>query len=144
MTSTPVTPSLACLSTGMPRPLSETESEPSSYRVATISSQKPAMASSAELSITSCARWLGRSVVVYIPGRLRTGSNPVRTSMEELSYADIRFWILDFGFWIGNNLMRGGAVPPGRQRRHKDGDALAAIRRRRRRFDQILELFGRE
>ncbi len=86
MTSTPDTPSLACLSTGIPRPLSETESEPSSWSVTTISSANPAIASSAELSMTSWARWFGRSVVVYMPGRLRTGSRPVRTSMEEESY----------------------------------------------------------
>ena len=49
--------------------------------------QKPAIASSTALSMTSCARWFGRSVWVYMPGRLRTGSSPVRTSIEEESYA---------------------------------------------------------
>ena len=44
-----------------------------------------AMASSTALSTTSCARWSGRSVNVYMPGRLRTGSSPVRTSMAEES-----------------------------------------------------------
>ena len=33
------------------------------------------------LSMTSWARWLGRLVSVYMPGRLRTGSRPERTSM---------------------------------------------------------------
>ena len=41
----------------------------------------PARASSTLLSMTSWARWLGREVSVYMPGRLRTGSRPERTSM---------------------------------------------------------------
>ena len=32
------------------------------------------------------ARWLGRDVSVYIPGRLRTGSRPLRTSMASALY----------------------------------------------------------
>jgi hypothetical protein len=42
----------------------------------------PATASSTLLSMTSWAMWLGRLVSVYMPGRLRTGSSPLRTSMS--------------------------------------------------------------
>ena len=34
------------------------------------------------------ARWLGRVVSVYIPGRRRTGSSPVSTSMASALYED--------------------------------------------------------
>ena len=44
--------------------------------------QCPASASSTLLSTTSCARWFGRVVSVYMPGRRRTGSSPLRTSMS--------------------------------------------------------------
>ena len=73
------------MSTGMPRPLSATDSELSSCSVTSMSLAWPAMASSTELSMTSWARWFGGSVYVYMPGRLRTGSSPLRTSMDEAS-----------------------------------------------------------
>jgi hypothetical protein len=57
--------------------------EPSLWTVTSISLQWPASASSTLLSMTSCARWLGLRVSVYMPGRRRTGSSPVRTSMSE-------------------------------------------------------------
>ncbi len=46
-------PSFACGSTGMPRPLSSTVTELSVWIVTRIVSQKPATASSIELSTTS-------------------------------------------------------------------------------------------
>ena len=53
-------------------------------------SQKPAIASSTELSTTSVTRWCRpRSPVepMYIPGRLRTASRPSSTVMEPESYS---------------------------------------------------------
>jgi hypothetical protein len=43
---------------------------------------KPASASSAALSITSCTMCSGLSVRVYMPGRCLTGSRPLRTRIE--------------------------------------------------------------
>ena len=53
-------------------------------------SQKPAIASSTELSTTSLTRWCRpRSPVepMYIPGRLRTASRPSSTVMDPESYS---------------------------------------------------------
>src|SRR3990167_8547145 len=36
--------------------------------------------------MTSCARWVGRVVSVYMPGRFLTGSSPLRTSIESALY----------------------------------------------------------
>src|SRR5690554_6523407 len=47
----------------------------------------PASTSSTLLSMTSWARWLGRVVSVYMPGRLRTGSSPVRISIAAALYS---------------------------------------------------------
>ena len=49
-------------------------------------SQWPEIASSTLLSTTSCTRWFGLRVSVYMPGRRRTGSSPVRTSMSDAVY----------------------------------------------------------
>src|SRR5690606_33775265 len=73
--------------TGMPRPSSSTEMLPSACSVRTISRQKPARASSAALSITSCTTCSGFSVRVYMPGRWRTGSRPLRTRMDASLYS---------------------------------------------------------
>src|SRR4051794_9116244 len=73
------------LSTGMPRPLSETVTlAPSLWRVPSIWSAWPFMASSTELSKISQTRWWSPDEPVppmYMPGRLRTGSRPSRTVM---------------------------------------------------------------
>ena len=70
---------------GMPRPLSSTEIELSVWMVTTISSQKPASASSTALSTTSNTVWCrpvpSEVSPIYIPGRLRTASRPFRTLM---------------------------------------------------------------
>ncbi len=73
-----------CGSTGMPRPLSVTASEPSAASVTSIQEAWPATASSMELSITSANRWcsaLSSVPPMYMPGRRRTGSSPSSTSM---------------------------------------------------------------
>src|SRR5205809_3638687 len=75
---------------GMPRPLSRTEMELSVWMVTTISSQKPASASSTELSTTSNTMWC-RPVPsdvspMYIPGRLRTASRPFKTLIASELY----------------------------------------------------------
>src|SRR6266478_2034027 len=75
---------------GMPRPLSSTEMELSVWIVTTISSQKPASASSTELSTTSNTMWC-RPVPsdvspMYMPGRLRTASRPFRTLIASEPY----------------------------------------------------------
>jgi len=80
---------LGCLSTGIPRPLSLIRIEPLMSRVISIQSACPATASSMELSRISPTRWCrARSSVppIYIPGRLRTGSKPSSTSIDDASY----------------------------------------------------------
>ena len=81
-TSTPLSPVFGSVSTGMPRPLSATSTEPSSWSVTVMWSQAPASASSTALSMIShrqCIRpWLS-VVPMYMPGRLRTASRPSRT-----------------------------------------------------------------
>ncbi len=77
------------ISTGMPRPLSRTEQEPSSCRVTSISVHAPASTSSIELSTTSWTSWLRPRASVdpmYIPGRRRTAERPSSTWMELASY----------------------------------------------------------
>jgi hypothetical protein len=64
-----------------------TDKEPSACSTTSICLAWPASASSTLLSMTSWARWLGRVVSVYMPGRLRTGSSPVRTSMDSDEYS---------------------------------------------------------
>src|SRR5688572_16258848 len=91
-------PSLGCMSTGMPRPSSSTETEPSARMRTWIALQWPAIASSMELSTISKTRWWSpRSVTspMYIAGRRRTASSPSRTLIEEASYAP------DFAFGFG-------------------------------------------
>src|SRR2546429_4868988 len=76
---------------GMPRLLSRTEMELSVWMVTTISSQKPASASSTELSTTSKTMWCSPvpSDVspMYMPGRLRTASSPLRILMASEPYS---------------------------------------------------------
>src|SRR5688572_9691460 len=76
---------------GMPRPLSSTEIELSVWMVTTISSQKPASASSTALSTTSNTMWCrpvpSEVSPMYIPGRLRTASRPFRTLIASEPYS---------------------------------------------------------
>src|SRR5215831_20069206 len=77
------------MSTGMPRPLSRMEMEPSTWIVTSIRSQKPARCSSTELSNTSDTQWCNaRSSVppMYMPGFFRTASNPSSFPSFEASY----------------------------------------------------------
>src|SRR5712692_1464225 len=81
--------SVACMSTGMPRPLSITVTLLSSWTLTLISSQEPARASSTELSTTSQTRWCSPCSPVepmYIAGRLRTASRSPSTLIEVASY----------------------------------------------------------
>ena len=72
-----------CLSTGMPRPLSDTVMlRPSSWRITSIVEAYPLVASSTALSTISHSRWCSPGLPVppmYMPGRLRTGSSPSST-----------------------------------------------------------------
>src|SRR5690606_39587765 len=84
------------MSVGIPRPLSDTETDSSSWMVTIISSQWPAKASSIELSVTSKTMWcrpVPSSVSpMYIPGRFRTASRPFKTLIlleSYTSFADI-------------------------------------------------------
>ncbi len=64
--------------------------------------QKPAMASSTELSTTSQMRWCSPFSPVepmYMPGRLRTGSSPDRTDI----------WLALYAVAEGSSAMRDGA-----------------------------------
>jgi len=71
------------MSTGMPRPLSLTDTEPSAWIFTITVSQWPARASSIALSTTSNTMWcrpVPSSVSpMYMPGRLRTASSPFKT-----------------------------------------------------------------
>jgi len=67
----------------MPRPSSVTATEPSRNIATWMRLAKPARASSAALSITSWMMCAGESVRVYMPGRERTGSRPLRTRKED-------------------------------------------------------------
>src|SRR5579883_15023 len=93
--STPVSPSSGCISTGIPRPSSITSSEPSLKSTTSMDEAWPSMASSTLLSMASWAKWLGLVVSVYIPGRRRTGSSPLRTSIDSEVY-DLSAAILSF------------------------------------------------
>ena len=76
--------------TGIPRPLSTTESQPFGSSVMAMKLANPATASSIELSNTSAKRWcIAASSVppMYMPGRLRTGSSPSSTSIELALYS---------------------------------------------------------
>jgi hypothetical protein len=80
--STAGTFSVGCRSTGMPRPSSTTVMELSPWMVTSTCVAWPAIASSMELSTTSYTRWCRPRALVdpmYIPGRLRTASSPLRT-----------------------------------------------------------------
>src|SRR5204862_7579626 len=74
-----------------------TEIELSVCTVTTISSQKPASASSTELSTTSNTMWCrpvpSEVSPMYMPGRLRTASRPFRTliASEPYSFGGLRF-----------------------------------------------------
>src|SRR5688500_13956553 len=78
-------------SVGMPRPLSTTEMELSVWITTLMSSQCPARASSMALSTTSNTMWCkpvpSEVSPMYIPGRLRTASRPLRILMLLESYS---------------------------------------------------------
>src|SRR5665647_815338 len=70
------------MSTGMPRPLSRTSTDPSAISDTSMWSHTPARASSTELSMIShiqCMRPRASVDPIYIAGRLRTASRPSRT-----------------------------------------------------------------
>ena len=72
----------------MPRPSSRTVTLLSACRMTVMRVQKPAMASSMELSTTSYTRWCRPRTSVepmYMAGRLRTADNPSRMVMDEAS-----------------------------------------------------------
>ena len=70
----------------MPRPSSSTVTELSEWIVTSMREQNPACASSIELSTISKTMWCrpeASSVSpMYMPGRLRTASRPLRTLMD--------------------------------------------------------------
>src|SRR2546423_12974657 len=81
------------MSTGMPRPLSFTETEPSTWIVTSIRVQNPARCSSIELSTTSKTMWCkprSSGSPMYMPGRFRTASSPSSLSIWAASY----FWLV--------------------------------------------------
>ena len=83
ITSAADLPSSGCISTGIPRPSSVTVTDSSAWMVTVMLVQKPARASSMELSTTSKTMWwrpVPSSVSpMYMPGRLRTASRPRKT-----------------------------------------------------------------
>ena len=75
------------MSTGMPRPSSRIEIEPSTWMTTSIFLQWPARCSSTELSRTSETQWWrARSSVppMYMPGFFRTASSPSNVLIWEL------------------------------------------------------------
>ena len=89
MTSAADTPSPLWMSVGMPRPLSRTVQEPSGLSVTVTSVAWPASASSMALSTTSYTMWCrpepSSVSPIYMPGRLRTASRPLRTLIDSAS-----------------------------------------------------------
>ena len=88
--SSELVPVAGWTSVGMPRPSSSTATLPSASTVTVIKDACPAWTSSTPLSNTSHTMWCRPLVLVlpmYIPGRFRTGSRPLRTWMEEAPYA---------------------------------------------------------
>ena len=82
------------MSTGIPRPLSRTSIELSSFMMTSISVQYPAKASSIELSTTSYTRWCNPFSPIspmYMAGRLRTASSPSRTVILLAEYSPVLF-----------------------------------------------------
>jgi len=76
---------LGMMPTGMPAPSSITVIELSGLIVIVTAEQRPASASSTELSTTSKTRWWsprGPVEPMYMPGLSRTGSRPSRTWMS--------------------------------------------------------------
>src|SRR5262245_18000719 len=89
-TSTVDLPACLCISTGMPRPSSSTRQLPSPKSVTVTFLQKPAIASSIELSTTSYTRWCRPSAEVcgmYRPGRFRTAERPSRILIASAPYS---------------------------------------------------------
>src|SRR5207253_9571374 len=73
----------------LPISLSTTVTESSACTVTLISSEKPARASSTELSTTSQTRWckpISPVEPMYMAGRSRTASKPPRTLIDFASY----------------------------------------------------------
>ena len=73
---------MACFPTGIPRPSSSTDKEPSALMVTAILLPKPDKASSTALSTISQTKWckpVPSVDPIYIPGRFLTASNPSRT-----------------------------------------------------------------
>ena len=95
ITSAADIPSPLWIPTGIPRPSSDTDAELSVYNVTTILLQCPANASSIELSTTSYNMWcnplISSVLPMYIPGRFRTASRPLRTLIESASYNERSF-----------------------------------------------------
>mmetsp|Transcript_3582 Transcript_3582/g.22487 ORF Transcript_3582/g.22487 Transcript_3582/m.22487 type:complete len:278 (+) Transcript_3582:1419-2252(+) len=71
-----------CCAVGMPRPSSDTRTQPPSCSSTCTCVACPACTSSTALSTSSYTRWckpLGPVLPMYMPGRLRTGSKPSNT-----------------------------------------------------------------
>src|SRR6185437_10543146 len=83
--------SSSLMSVGIPRPLSTTEMELSVWMITLMSSQWPASASSIALSTTSNTMWCrpvpSEVSPMYMAGRLRTASRPLRILMLLESYS---------------------------------------------------------
>ena len=105
MTSAAETPSSLWMSTGMPRPLSETVQDPSALRVTVTRSAWPARASSMALSTTSYTMWCSpepSSVSpIYMPGRLRTASRPFNTRIDSAPYSACSVWGVSDMYFLG-------------------------------------------
>src|SRR5690606_25094259 len=114
ITSAAETPSPAWMSAGVPRPLSSTETEPSASSSISTRSQCPASASSMALSETSNTMWCrpepSSVSPMYMPGRLRTASRPLRTLMESAPYSPLR-GVLSVGSAMADHIGSGGSDP---------------------------------
>src|SRR6185369_7044994 len=115
---------------GIPRPLSITEIELSVWMVTTISSQKPARASSTALSTTSNTMWWrpvpSEVSPMYMPGRLRTASRPFRTLIESEPYSLASGFsgLSEFFGWSGFSCSDKALDP------HRHDDVLEVLLRR--------------
>ena len=97
---------LACIPTGIPRPLSSTVHEPFFSRVTLMVSQAPARCSSTELSTISYIRWFSPLVVtlpIYIPGLFLTASSPSKIAILFSSYVCFLAILVSYFFKLRNN-----------------------------------------
>ena len=98
ITSAAEIPNSSWIPTGIPRPKSLTDREPSFLRLTNTESFLPARCSSTALSTTSQIQWCkpepSFGSPIYIPGLFLTASSPSRTCMLDALYSSVILFTL--------------------------------------------------